>query len=97
MLLSFRGIASSRPSPFPAPTPLCGSTRPRNLISTACCLPPGRSPLLAMSDENLDDDTGGPWFPEKKLQWRLDVVTLLAVIGEKSMEEHSQAITSSAL
>lgn len=46
---------------------------------------------------NLDDDTDGPWFPEKKLEWRLDVVTLLAVIGESSMTEHSQAITASAL
>lgn len=46
---------------------------------------------------NLDDDTDGPWFPQKKLEWRLDVVTLLAVIGESSMTEHSQAITASAL
>ncbi|SPO04928.1 uncharacterized protein DNG_07613 [Cephalotrichum gorgonifer] len=49
-----------------------------------------------MSDE-IDDDTNGPWFPEKKLEWRLDVVTLLAVIGEASMTEHAQAITASAL
>jgi hypothetical protein len=27
--------------------------------------------------------------------WRLDIVSLLAVIGESSMEEHSQALTSS--
>lgn len=62
-------------------------------------LPKRPHPSLAMSDnpENLDDDTDGPWFPQKKLEWRLDVVTLLAVIGESSMEEHSQAITSSAL
>lgn len=47
--------------------------------------------------DGVDDDTHGPWFPDKKLEWRLDVVTLLAVIGESSMEEHSQAITASAL
>lgn len=47
--------------------------------------------------KDLDDDTDGPWFADKKLEWRLDVVTLLAVIGEASMSEHSQAITASAL
>lgn len=46
---------------------------------------------------DLNDDVDGPWFSEKKLEWRLDVVTLLAVIGESSMTEHSQAITASAL
>lgn len=49
-----------------------------------------------MADDPADD-IDDPWFPQEKLKWRLDVVTLLAVIGEKSMEEHSQAITSSAL
>jgi hypothetical protein len=43
------------------------------------------------------DDRFAPWFPENKLEWRLDVVTLLAVIGEASMAEHSQAITASLL
>lgn len=50
---------------------------------------------VAMSD-NVDD-RDAPWFPENKLEWRLDVVTLLAVIGEASMAEHSQAITASLL
>ncbi|PKS11465.1 hypothetical protein jhhlp_003229 [Lomentospora prolificans] len=48
-----------------------------------------------MSDNT--DDRDAPWFPENKFDWRLDVVTLLAVIGEASMAEHSQAITASAL
>ncbi|KAH8811981.1 hypothetical protein F5884DRAFT_297390 [Xylogone sp. PMI_703] len=40
----------------------------------------------------------GSWFPRGKNEeqgWRLDIVSLLAVIGESSMEEHSQAMTSS--
>ncbi|KAJ9151273.1 hypothetical protein NKR23_g3101 [Pleurostoma richardsiae] len=40
------------------------------------------------------------WFPvgpNDSPGWRLDVVTLLAVIGESSMAEHSQAITASFL
>lgn len=39
------------------------------------------------------------WFPVgtngNSDGWRLDIVSLLAVIGESSMEEHSQAMTSS--
>ena len=38
------------------------------------------------------------WFPVGKggeNGWRLDIVSLLAVIGESSMESHSQALTSS--
>jgi hypothetical protein len=38
------------------------------------------------------------WFPDGKNNssgWRLDIVSLLAVIGESSMESHSQALTSS--
>jgi hypothetical protein len=39
------------------------------------------------------------WFPSGENQnkdgWRLDIVSLLAVIGESSMESHSQALTSS--
>lgn len=39
------------------------------------------------------------WFPVGKNGneegWRLDIVSLLAVIGESSMEEHAQALTSS--
>ncbi|KAK5996593.1 hypothetical protein PT974_01930 [Cladobotryum mycophilum] len=42
-------------------------------------------------------DPGWKWFPSVKNDWRLDVVTLLAVIGESSMAEHSQAITASLL
>lgn len=45
----------------------------------------------------------GRWFPSlpsdrlENSEWRLDIITLLAVIGESSMSEHSQTITSSAL
>ncbi|TVY29432.1 hypothetical protein LHYA1_G001870 [Lachnellula hyalina] len=38
------------------------------------------------------------WFPvgtDNGKGWRLDIVSLLAVIGESSMEAHSQALTSS--
>ncbi|PQE08491.1 hypothetical protein CJF30_00005363 [Rutstroemia sp. NJR-2017a BBW] len=38
------------------------------------------------------------WFPvgrESREGWRLDVVSLLAVLGESAMAEHSQAMTSS--
>ncbi|KAL6404606.1 hypothetical protein AUP68_11428 [Ilyonectria robusta] len=42
-------------------------------------------------------DPGWKWFPNTKDGWRLDVVTLLAVIGESSMAEHSQTITASLL
>ena len=38
------------------------------------------------------------WFPAGENNspgWRLDIVSLLAVIGESSMESHSQALTSS--
>ena len=39
------------------------------------------------------------WFPSGENKnndgWRLDIVSLLAVIGESSMESHSQALTSS--
>lgn len=38
------------------------------------------------------------WFPHGKNNdsgWRLDIVSLLAVIGESSIESHSQALTSS--
>ncbi|TLS23997.1 hypothetical protein PpBr36_08564 [Pyricularia pennisetigena] len=43
------------------------------------------------------------WWPKvpndktDSVEWRLDVITLLAVIGESSMAEHSQAITASSL
>lgn len=38
------------------------------------------------------------WFPTGRNDergWRLDIVSLLAVIGESSMEEHAQVLTSS--
>lgn len=35
------------------------------------------------------------WFPPIKTDWSLDVVGLLAVIGESSIEEQTQAITAS--
>ncbi|ESZ94671.1 hypothetical protein SBOR_4922 [Sclerotinia borealis F-4128] len=40
----------------------------------------------------------GSWFPtgkEVRDGWRLDIVSLLAVIGESAMAEHSQSMTSS--
>ncbi|KAK7703610.1 hypothetical protein SLS64_008923 [Diaporthe eres] len=45
-------------------------------------------------------DADGPvatWFPVSKDSWGLDVVTLLAVIGESSMEDSAQPITASVL
>ncbi|KAI1847599.1 hypothetical protein JX266_006451 [Neoarthrinium moseri] len=52
-----------------------------------------------------DDEPTGPlrWFASNTADgegpsgWRLDVVTLLAVIGESSIADHSQAITASVL
>ena len=44
------------------------------------------------------DNMPNNWFPLGRNNgegWRLDIVSLLAVIGESSMEEHSQALTSS--
>ncbi|RDL39588.1 Uncharacterized protein BP5553_03928 [Venustampulla echinocandica] len=40
----------------------------------------------------------GTWFADARAEregWRLDIVSLLAVIGESSMEGHSQTLTSS--
>lgn len=51
----------------------------------------------------MSNNNGGPgtkgwkWFPNARDDWSLDVVTLLAVIGESSMAEHSQSITASLL
>ncbi|GFP55910.1 hypothetical protein TASIC1_0006008000 [Trichoderma asperellum] len=42
-------------------------------------------------------DPGWKWFPNDKDSWRLDVVSLLAVIGESAIGEHSQTITASML
>lgn len=36
-------------------------------------------------------------FPTSRTQWRLDVVSLLAVIGESSMSKHAQPLTASWL
>jgi hypothetical protein len=36
-------------------------------------------------------------FPTSKKDWRLDVVSLLAVIGESSMSKHAQSLTASWL
>ncbi|KAI1458780.1 hypothetical protein F4805DRAFT_423583 [Annulohypoxylon moriforme] len=50
----------------------------------------GRPPVATWFSSDLDDPADqGPWG------WRLDVVTLLAVIGESSIAEHSQTITAS--
>jgi hypothetical protein len=55
-----------------------------------------------MADDNTPPTTNplSRWFPTGQNNspgWRLDVVTLLAVIGESSVAEHSQAITASFL
>lgn len=42
-------------------------------------------------------DPGWKWFPNDKPSWRLDVVSLLAVIGESAIAEHAQTITASLL
>jgi hypothetical protein len=52
-----------------------------------------------MADDVVDANAG-KWFPDvqdlKEVNiWRLDVVTLLAVIGENSVAEHAQTITAS--
>ncbi|KAI9783691.1 MAG: hypothetical protein M1839_003539 [Geoglossum umbratile] len=36
-------------------------------------------------------------FPNRQLDWRLDVVSLLAVVGESTMSEHAQPLTASWL
>ena len=43
------------------------------------------------------DSPSWKWFPNVKNNWSLDVVTLLAVIGESSMAEQTQTITASLL
>ncbi|EKJ67515.1 hypothetical protein FPSE_12330 [Fusarium pseudograminearum CS3096] len=43
------------------------------------------------------DSPGWKWFPNVKNSWSLDVVTLLAVIGESAMAEQTQTITASLL
>ncbi|KAI1102066.1 hypothetical protein F4804DRAFT_314185 [Jackrogersella minutella] len=49
-----------------------------------------RSAAARWFSSDLDDPSSqGPWG------WRLDVVTLLAVIGESSIAEHSQTVTAS--
>ncbi|KAH7312156.1 hypothetical protein B0I35DRAFT_356915 [Stachybotrys elegans] len=45
----------------------------------------------------MSDDVEWDWFPEGRLSWSLDIVTLLAVIGESSITDHAQAMTSSTL
>ena len=58
---------------------------------------------MAEDATNLgDSNTIAKWFPRlpstsDPSEWRLDVVTLLAVIGESAMAEHSQTITASFL
>lgn len=42
-------------------------------------------------------DSDWKWFPNVKLDWSLDVVNLLVVIGEQAMIEHAQPITASLL
>ncbi|OBT68429.1 hypothetical protein VE03_02843 [Pseudogymnoascus sp. 23342-1-I1] len=51
---------------------------------------------MALQQRNGDGDEG--WWPvgkDNQNGWRLDIVSLLAVIGESSMAEHSQAMTAS--
>ena len=52
-----------------------------------------------MADQTQQPPLGG-WFPIGQQDipgWRLDIVSLLAVIGESSMAEHAQAMTASWL
>ncbi|KAH8904250.1 hypothetical protein BR93DRAFT_883519 [Coniochaeta sp. PMI_546] len=61
------------------------------------------SPSDTPPSDNTSSSSSNPlsqWFPTGQNDssgWRLDVVTLLAVIGESSVAEHSQAITASFL
>lgn len=53
---------------------------------------------MAAQQGDGDGDGGEGWWPDGKDNqngWRLDIVSLLAVIGESSMAEHSQAMTAS--
>lgn len=56
-----------------------------------------------MADIDASPDGIAQWWPKapndktNSSEWRLDVITLLAVIGESSMAEHSQTITASSL
>ncbi|KAI5459280.1 hypothetical protein BGZ63DRAFT_360882 [Mariannaea sp. PMI_226] len=50
-----------------------------------------------MSQGTSPGQPGWKWFPDVQQNWKLDVVTLLAVIGESSISEHSQTITASLL
>ncbi|KFX87552.1 hypothetical protein V490_08165, partial [Pseudogymnoascus sp. VKM F-3557] len=47
------------------------------------------------SNANGDDEGWWPVGKDNQNGWRLDIVSLLAVIGESSMAEHSQAMTAS--
>lgn len=52
------------------------------------------------SSDSSSSSSSSQWFPSGRNDspgWRLDVVTLLAVIGESSVAEHGQAITASFL
>ncbi|KFY12575.1 hypothetical protein V491_06728, partial [Pseudogymnoascus sp. VKM F-3775] len=54
------------------------------------------STIVAAQQDDGNGDEG--WWPEGKDNqngWRLDIVSLLAVIGESSMAEHSQPMTAS--
>ncbi|KAL5598630.1 hypothetical protein BROUX41_003447 [Berkeleyomyces rouxiae] len=42
----------------------------------------------------INRDGAGGWFASNKLDYSLDVVTLLAIIGEQSMADHAPAITA---
>ncbi|KAK4190836.1 hypothetical protein QBC35DRAFT_56422 [Podospora australis] len=43
----------------------------------------------------MADEEPAGWFPEERHQWRFDVITLLAIVGENSIAEHLQTITAS--
>ena len=55
------------------------------------------SELILTHAASMGDSGDGEWnwFPPEKTEWSLDVVGLLAVVGESSIEEHAQAITAS--
>ncbi|KUI69263.1 hypothetical protein VM1G_05021 [Cytospora mali] len=50
-----------------------------------------------MANNGTSTSSVAAWFPVTKENWGLDAVTLLAVMGESSIEDHAQPITASVL
>lgn len=83
---------------------VCGlQVGPARLLSFVASLPLG-SASLSLSAKLVcaaaSIHMAANWFPSGRLEergWRLDIVSLLAVIGESAMAEHSQVMTASWL